>query len=180
MNIKHSESDDGWIMRLHEISGQSSAAVLCSDVFRFESARLTDGVERELGTNVLAGDGLQIVFEPYSFKTVRIHASMKSSSIQDKSGPNLVFDVFPNFPNPFNGVTEILVSLPKSCALEVSVYNATGQKVRTLWKGAKNEGSHVFGWDGYDDQSRVLASGVYVAKVATPDRVKTVKMILMR
>ena len=72
-----------------------------------------------------------------------------------------VTKLFQNSPNPFNPRTAIRFALATTGPAEVSVFDVTGRKVRTLVKGELEAGSHEVVWDGSDDAGRPLTSGVY-------------------
>jgi subtilisin family serine protease len=72
--------------------------------------------------------------------------------------------LFPPAPNPFNGRTRISYEIPQvenNRTTEIVVYNAMGQKVRTLVKDVKNTGQHDVYWDGLNSNAKPVASGVY-------------------
>jgi hypothetical protein len=85
------------------------------------------------------------------------------------------FELYQNFPNPFNPVTMIDYQLSVNSDVELSIYNSLGQKVATLLNEKQNAGYHQAVWDasGY-------ASGVYhyMLKVNGFQDVK--KMILLQ
>lgn len=85
-----------------------------------------------------------------------------------------------NYPNPFNPSTTISYSLPKEMHCTLSVYNIKGQKVKTLFDGKSLKGNQRLVWNGMDDNSKHVASGVYFYKLVTPDKSITKKMILMK
>ena len=68
-----------------------------------------------------------------------------------------VFRLGPGFPNPFNAEVRIPFSGDTE-GLEISVYNALGQRIRDL---AHSSGSREIAWDGRDGWGRRAASGVY-------------------
>ena len=54
------------------------------------------------------------------------------------------------------------VDLPNSVnQLDVKVYTATGQLVRTINMGAQDGGMSSFAWDGVNDEGQMMPSGVY-------------------
>jgi flagellar hook assembly protein FlgD len=55
-------------------------------------------------------------------------------------------------------------------AVEVSVFNLLGQKVRTLYSGLELPGRKQVTWDGRDDGGRPVASGVYVVQLRLGDQ----------
>ncbi|MFH1845660.1 MAG: FlgD immunoglobulin-like domain containing protein [bacterium] len=65
-------------------------------------------------------------------------------------------------PNPFNAVTTIHYRLLEPGAMELSVFDITGRRVRQLARtGGKAAGSYSATWDGRDDAGRSVASGLY-------------------
>ena len=79
-----------------------------------------------------------------------------------------------NYPNPFNPVTSISMSLPTATGWSVTIYNIAGQRIREF-SGYSNAGIVTIDWDA----SRI-ASGIYFYKVVAGENVKTAKMLLMK
>ena len=90
------------------------------------------------------------------------------------------FQLNQNFPNPFNSGTVISFALPQAEAVDLAVYNITGQKVATLVSGQRPTGGYQIHWDGRDDQQRPLASGLYLYRLQAGDRVHARKLLLLR
>jgi len=84
-----------------------------------------------------------------------------------------------NYPNPFNPETTITYYVGSSGNVEVEVYNILGQKVKTLVQGDKSTGLHSV-WNGKDDNSNPVSSGIYLYKIKSGKYSKTKKMILMK
>jgi hypothetical protein len=70
-----------------------------------------------------------------------------------------------NYPNPFNPSTTIRFGLPMNAQATLAVYNALGQKVRTLMARRLAAGQHQVAWDGRDDLGKQVASGVYFLQI---------------
>ena len=66
-----------------------------------------------------------------------------------------------NAPNPFNPKTVISFDLARYGPVELSVYDASGRKVKTLVDGTRSSGPYRVEWNGTDDAGRKVASGVY-------------------
>ncbi len=85
------------------------------------------------------------------------------------------YNLFPNFPNPFNSSTTIEFTLPKSEYVELKVYNILGKEVTALVSKIFNQGNHTYTFDG-----KKLASGVYYYQLVAGDYRQVRKMILLR
>ncbi|MBN2030782.1 choice-of-anchor D domain-containing protein [bacterium] len=91
------------------------------------------------------------------------------------------FSLQQNYPNPFNPNTTIRYSLPKKSQVEISIFNAIGQRVRKLYIGTENAGHHEIEWDGKDDLGRSVSSGVYICRLkASEELIATRKMIILK
>ncbi|OQY29663.1 MAG: hypothetical protein B6244_03075 [Candidatus Cloacimonetes bacterium 4572_55] len=90
--------------------------------------------------------------------------------------------LFQNYPNTFNPQTLIPYYLPNRMHAEMTVYNISGQKVKTLFSKEKVAGHHTVRWDGKNDSGIHVASGVYFYQLKTgeKDSKLTRKMILMK
>jgi hypothetical protein len=86
-----------------------------------------------------------------------------------------VYTLEQNYPNPFNPSTTIRFALPHSAVVRLTVYNAIGQEVSTLFEGAREAGTHSIQFDA----SR-LSSGVYFYTIDAGAFRATKKMVLMR
>ncbi len=85
-----------------------------------------------------------------------------------------------NHPNPFNPSTTIRFTLPEAVMVELSVYDCSGRRVQVLWTGRLPAGPHSRIWDGRDAAGRLLASGVYLARLSTGNRQLMRKMLLLK
>ena len=91
------------------------------------------------------------------------------------------FELSQNYPNPFNPSTKIKYALPKNADVKIVIYNAYGQRVRTLVDQAKqNAGYHEIIWSGTNDAGHPVATGAYFYKLTTKDYVRTLKMMFVK
>ncbi|MBE9511810.1 MAG: T9SS type A sorting domain-containing protein [Bacteroidetes bacterium] len=91
-----------------------------------------------------------------------------------------IYSLSDNYPNPFNPVTTINYKLPKDSEVNMVIYNMMGQKVRTLVSGQIKAGSYNVTWDGLNEASVQVPSGVYINHLRAGDYNKIQKMILLR
>jgi hypothetical protein len=87
-----------------------------------------------------------------------------------------------NYPNPFNPHTRIEYDLPEGGLVRLVIFNALGQRVRTLIEASQQAGFHRLDWDGRDDAGIPLRSGTYFYRLAMPQTAlhATRSMILAR
>ncbi len=90
------------------------------------------------------------------------------------------FEVYQNFPNPFNPTTAISYQLSAVSRVSLTVYNLLGQEVASLVDGDRLAGYHQEMWD-----ATRCASGVYVYRlIATDERgskqVARKRMVLLK
>ncbi len=85
------------------------------------------------------------------------------------------------YPNPFNPSTEIRFELDQAARVHLAIYDTRGRRVRELYPGTVIEaGEHGITWSGNDDAGNVLPSGVYLAKLNTPEGSSEIKLTLMK
>ena len=85
-----------------------------------------------------------------------------------------------NAPNPFNSETVISWFLLKPGPVRLEVFSLTGQQLAVLRQEPQQAGFHRLHWDGRDDMGRPLASGVYLYRLVTDERILTRKLTLLR
>jgi hypothetical protein len=97
------------------------------------------------------------------------------TSVKYNRSPQVDYILFPNYPNPFNPNTTIKYSVPTNGFVNLSVFNAIGEEVRTLVSEIKSAGNYVINFDAGN-----LTSGVYLYKLQAGSFVETKKMILLK
>jgi len=85
-----------------------------------------------------------------------------------------------NEPNPFDGSTVIRYALPVDSRVELVIYNAAGQRVRTLVRGFQSAGYKSVRWDGRDSAGRKVSPGVYFYKFKAGEFEAIRKLILVK
>lgn len=84
------------------------------------------------------------------------------------------------YPNPFNPQTTIAFDLAHTGQVRIVIHDVQGRAIATLADGVMTAGRHSVVWMGKDDHGRVLASGVYYARLTAPDGNDTVKLMLVK
>ena len=92
----------------------------------------------------------------------------------------LTFELKQNYPNPFNPSTVISYQVPQNEMVTLEIFNALGQKVRTLVNETKDAGQYKITWDGKNSSGNQLSSGIYLYRITAGNYVKVMKMVLLR
>ena len=85
-----------------------------------------------------------------------------------------------NYPNPFNPETTICYTTKAEAKARLEIFNIKGQKIRTLVDTVLKEGNHSIVWNGRDDYSREVASGVYFYRLSIEGKSYQHKMLLLK
>jgi Peptidase family C25/Propeptide_C25/Peptidase family C25, C terminal ig-like domain/HYDIN/CFA65/VesB-like, Ig-like domain/FlgD Ig-like domain len=99
--------------------------------------------------------------------------------------PNLIpalTELYGNYPNPFNPTTSISYGLNQDSEVTLFIFNIKGQKVKTLVQGTQQAGYHQVSWNGKDEHSKTVTSGVffYELHVEETDYTSIRKMLLLK
>jgi len=86
-----------------------------------------------------------------------------------------------NYPNPFNPQTTIEFFLPIRKKISLTVYNALGQKIKTLYNDqVLTAGRHEIVWDGTNEVGKRVATGMYIYTLKFGNYSKSMKMMLLK
>lgn len=107
-------------------------------------------------------------------------SNLGPTRVKDQSGRVSLFALDQNYPNPFNPGTWIRFSLSQKASTLLRVYDIGGREVRTILDGPLDGGIHAIRWDGRDNNSFPVASGVYFYRLRSGSHVSTKKMVLLR
>ena len=93
--------------------------------------------------------------------------------------------LLPNYPNPFNPETWIPYRLAEDAFVTLTIYDQTGQAVRTLDVGHQTAAvyesrSKAIYWDGKNEVGETVASGVYFYHLSAGDYSATRKMLILK
>ena len=105
----------------------------------------------------------------FIFRTVPTGINQIGTIIPDK------YELYNNYPNPFNPVTKIRFDLPKSSTVRILLYDITGKVVMNLVNGELQAGSYETTLDATS-----LSSGLYFYRMETPDYSNTKRLMLIK
>lgn len=119
------------------------------------------GLYKKPGFDILYAATSKDIYEITPTDTISLKHLSTVVSIDE--GPNAQpdnFQLFQNFPNPFNPTTTIRLSLPKTAQVKLTVFNSLGQQVAVLLNERKPVGRYTVEFDGSG-----LPSGVYYYRI---------------
>jgi lamin tail-like protein/flagellar hook capping protein FlgD len=107
------------------------------------------------------------------------------TDVNSGTGNNLVnaqSELIGNFPNPFNPSTTINYNLAQNDHVTITIFNLKGQKVKTIISEQQSAGLHVVTWNGTDQNSKSVSSGIYLYEMwmEETDYTSIKKMILLK
>ncbi|HOT97350.1 MAG TPA: choice-of-anchor D domain-containing protein [bacterium] len=98
------------------------------------------------------------------------------SAVEDRtSGEVSAFRLEQNYPNPFNPATLIRYTLPAETEVTLEIFDALGQRVRSLVNQRQQAGNHTVWFNASG-----LASGLYVCRLQAGTWQANTKMLLIR
>jgi hypothetical protein len=113
-------------------------------------------------------------------QTTTLNFVMAVVDNDDNVAPVTATALLGNYPNPFNPETTISYSVKDASPVRVEIFNAKGQKVRTLVDAIQASGWYKAVWDGRDDKGLPVSSGVYMYRMTAGSYHSSKKMILMQ
>ncbi len=112
------------------------------------------------------GRGLEAIQTAAQEAKLQYQQSTNINSADDHSVPDQ-YALLQNYPNPFNAGTQIEFQLPRASGVTLTVFNALGQRIRTLIDQSMSRGVHRVRWDGTTAGGKAVSSGVYFYRLKT-------------
>ena len=100
--------------------------------------------------------------------------------VQEDNFTPVTYQLYQNFPNPFNPVTRIEYDLPHDCSVNFTIYNSLGQKIKCLIDRDQDKGHYSITWDAADESGINVQSGIYFGVLRTEDYRKIIKITLLK
>ena len=115
------------------------------------------------------------------FDNVSIHRTFGSPTAVGDDPVPARLALRPNIPNPFNPTTSIEYDVPSGGAdVTIEIFDVNGKRVRSLLSRRHDAGRHTTRWNGEDDRSARVSSGVYFCRLTAEGFTQTIKMVLLK
>ena len=115
-----------------------------------------------------------------SLVTVGALQQITSLNVDEKMVQPKFFNLYQNFPNPFNSLTNIKYEVFNSGNVNLVIIDSKGVHIKSIVNEYHQIGKYLMEWDGRDDQGRNMASGIYFYKIILGGISKTEKMIYLK
>ncbi len=156
-------------------------AAATADLTRRDVVRVGDVVE----VRVVGPDG-NVESRAVNFEVEPEHLANAVLSVRlDAIGQPMQNQLLQNYPNPFNPETWIPYQLSEGSLVSVSIYDTTGQLIRTLPLGFQSAGFYnsrerAAYWDGRNTVGERVASGLYFYQLTTPSFQQTRRLVIVK
>ena len=90
------------------------------------------------------------------------------------------FQVYDNYPNPFNPTTTISYGLPTDAAVNITIYDMMGRRVKIVFDGDQNAGFRSHWWDATNNDGKSVSAGIYLYTIRAGELIQTRKMVLIK
>lgn len=141
-----------------------------------------------------AGDFLKLKFLPkqpenfdclisinkYLVNDVLVAQELTEVSNANESNKIDSYQLFQNFPNPFNSSTIIRWQAVEPGFATLKIFNLSGQEIKSLLKSRIDSGSHQIFWDGTNNEGKKVSGGIYIYQLTINNYKESKKLLLVQ
>lgn len=109
---------------------------------------------------------------------LQIQLVMQPVGKSSKAGDLIATAIRGSVPNPLTLGTDIEFSIGDAGNAELAIYNVAGARVRVVEHKLLTPGVYMRTWDGHDEGGRIVAAGVYFAKLTSGAIAQTYKLVV--
>jgi len=120
----------------------------------------------------------ELCVQVYPETTITAEVSLDFvQSIMANSHSSLLngYELYFNYPNPFNQATTFAYHIPIDDYLDIAVYNLEGQRVENLYSGFQQAGHYTLSWN-----AQRVPSGIYIYRLKSANQILSKKCVLIK
>jgi len=144
-----------------------------------------EGEKTNWGNSILLLDNNSVVITGYSnafgssgFDMVLFKILIdEATGINSKDRGEKGYNIFRNYPNPFNPSTRIDYSLQNPENVILNIYDTNGSLIKNLVNSYQKSGMHSVEWSGCNNSGDKVCSGTYIVNLRTARSSKSTKII---
>ena len=92
----------------------------------------------------------------------------------------IAFNLYNNFPNPFNPITTLRYDLQEDVLVNVTIYDMTGRIVKNLVSSQQTAGYKSIKWNATNDAGSPVSAGIYIYMIQAGEFRQVRKMVLLK
>jgi hypothetical protein len=166
----------GVIARVWNCSSSSEQFALGFPNYLVNTANRTTHIETVTGPAQLVGESLSETLASQWMQTYLIGVQ-PITGISSKSPMPEGYSLSQNFPNPFNGESQIQFRVPESVHVRMRLFNILGQVEATLLDDSVSPGTHHV---NLNTNALGMGSGVYFCRMEAGRFVSVIKVVLIK
>lgn len=186
MGLLQSPSTAGaYIKTLDPSAGYATTNLITADMTNTPATWMGYTLSITLADSNLIGQLLQIgftntatLYQPSGIFYDNINFYLSGASSIPVAMPGV--ELRPNYPNPFNPITNIVFRLEQSGPVELAVYDVAGRRVVVLADGVMPAGVNEVQWNGKTMSGGVAAAGRYCYVLRTAEGSLSRSMTLVK
>ncbi len=120
-------------------------------------------------------DTLTVISGDYTVEVILSGTGVNVSGVADISNIPTEFALYPVYPNPFNASTVINYQLDCDAHVTINVFDLSGRIIDVLYNKVQSVGHHQISYDASN-----LPSGVYLARLSSVTKSKTIKLVSVK
>lgn len=99
-----------------------------------------------------------------------------TTAIKNNDSNIYSFQLYDNYPNPFNPETIIRFTVNQSQKINLNIFNAQGRLINRLVNRNLQPGEYLIKWNGTDRHNQRVASGIYFYQLSGNKKIIVKKM----
>jgi hypothetical protein len=143
----------------------------------------TINIEPEIHQDSVSSLSLEIWprYHDYSIKSLNFDIFRVSGVLSSfKQKIPVEYNLYNNYPNPFNSETILNYDLPDDIMVNIIIYDVLGRFVKEMVNNYQSAGHRSIGWDGTDDKGASVSAGIYFYSIQAGGFLQTKKMVLLK